>query len=301
MAFGGVLLLVLLVSIPNVATATAHPATLHAPPFHGTQHVVSTVQKSGCGATASLVVLPKFNLTTGIGKESAKSAVTGCGPPGFSDTGSTEATVGFDSLVVIAGTPAPGNFSFSSRFNVSWNPSATPGNPFGGPFAWASAALVMRVWLYDPTNATAVSGLTFIDSLPTTNGTTTGNVSGFAGGPTIVNGTFLTVTGTFSCSSPRPGSGPTRRPGRARMRGRSSTRRPAATSCSSGAGRSTEIVGPPVRPRAPVGQRQPVGGPSGAGISQNSLPSGSRNRAMDPHGSSHGGSGNRTPRFARRR
>ncbi|MFI5415121.1 MAG: hypothetical protein ACHQ16_05590 [Candidatus Lutacidiplasmatales archaeon] len=178
-----------------MATATVHPAALHTPPFHGTQHVASTVQKSGCGASASLVVLPKFNLTSGIGKESGKSAVTGCGPPGFSDTASTEATVGFDSLSVIAGSPAPGNFSFSSRFNVSWNLSATPGSPFGGPFAWASAALLLRVWLYDLTNATPVSGLTFIDSVPTTNGTTTGNVSGYSGAPPIFNGTFLGVTG----------------------------------------------------------------------------------------------------------
>jgi hypothetical protein len=197
-AWGGVLFLALLVAMPNVATATVLHPTLHVAPFHGTLHVASIVQKSGCGGTASLVVPPKFNFTTGVGKAYGKSAAKGCGPPGFSDYGVTEATTGFDSLPVVAPSPAPGNFSFSLNENISWNLSATPQSPFGGAFAWASAEVDLEGHLYDLTNASIRGGLIYSTVGITTNGTATGNVTGFQAGPLgfrIFNSTTLTVPG----------------------------------------------------------------------------------------------------------
>jgi hypothetical protein len=137
-------------------------------------------------------------LTTGVGREYGKSAATGCGPPTFSDTGFTEATTGFDTLPFVVHSPAPRNWSFSYRSNVSWNLSATPMNPFGGPFAWASASIVWVGVLYDLTNASvAMSSSDTLLLLPT-NATTTGNVSGYAsglGGFSAINIPNLTVVG----------------------------------------------------------------------------------------------------------
>ncbi|HXQ95108.1 MAG TPA: hypothetical protein VN864_08100 [Thermoplasmata archaeon] len=163
----------------NVATAAPSPSVSQSPPFHGTHHVASSVQSTGCGGSASLVVPPTFNLTTGVGREFGKSAAYGCGPPTFSDTGFTEATTGFDSLPVVAHAPAPKNWSVTFRLNVSWNLSATPINPFGGPFAWASASWVVAAVLYDLTTSSASVSLENTSFALPTNSSTTGNVSGY--------------------------------------------------------------------------------------------------------------------------
>ncbi|MFI5415122.1 MAG: hypothetical protein ACHQ16_05595, partial [Candidatus Lutacidiplasmatales archaeon] len=168
------------------------------PPFHGTHHFASTVQKTGCGATASLVVPPAFNLTSGIGRAFGKSSVTACGPTGSYDYASTEETTGFDSFVIVVHAPTPQNFSLTGHFNVSWNLSATPMNPSGGPSAWATAAFDLFGRLYDVTNASVVISFAVYTLGITTNGTATGNVSSyFANGfaYTATNFTKLTVAG----------------------------------------------------------------------------------------------------------
>jgi len=157
-AAGAVLWIAFVVAMPNLATAGVGHSISQAPPFHGSLHLASTVQSTGCGGSASLVVPPTFNLSTGVGREYGKSAALGCGPTGFSDTGFTEATTGLDTLPVLTHAPAPRNWSFSYRSNVSWNLSATPMNPFGGPFAWAAASFVIVGVLYDLTNSTVVQG-----------------------------------------------------------------------------------------------------------------------------------------------
>jgi hypothetical protein len=197
-AAGAVFLLAFLVAMPNVATAAVSHSVSQGPPFHGTPLVASTVQSTGCGGSASLVVTPTFNLTTGVGREYGKSAAHGCGPPGFSDTGFTEATTGLDTLPVIAHAPAPRNWSYTFQSNVSWNLSATPINPSGGPYAWASASVVWVGVLYDLTNRSVVASLTDTLLILPTNSTTTGNVSGYAagtGGSSLSNFANLTVVG----------------------------------------------------------------------------------------------------------
>jgi hypothetical protein len=195
---GGALLLALLVAIPNVATAGVSHSISKVPPFHGSHHYASIVQSTGCGGSATLVVPPTFNLTTGVGREYGKSAATGCGPPTFSDTGFTGATMGYDSVPFVVHSPAPKNFSLSFSSNISWNLSATPMNPVGGPFAWASAAIVWVGELYDLTNASVRWTITSVYLALPTNSTTTGNVTGGAvgtGGGSVTNDAGLTVVG----------------------------------------------------------------------------------------------------------
>jgi hypothetical protein len=194
----GILAIALLVAMPNIATAGGTHSVSHAAPFHGTLHVASTVQSSGCGGSASLVVAPTFNLSTGVGREYGQSAAKGCGPPTFSDTGFTEATTGFDSLPFVVHAPAPRNWSVAYRSNVSWNLSATPMNPFGGPFAWAAVSIVWVGVLYDLTNASVAASFTITDLPLPTNSSVTGNVSGYASGPggsAVFNDANLTVVG----------------------------------------------------------------------------------------------------------
>ena len=169
--------------LPGAGATGASALVKHVAPFHGTLHIASTVTSSGCGGSASLVVAPTFNFTTGVGRESIKSSAIGCGPPGFSDYGAAAATTGMDSAAVLMTSPAAHNFSFVARLNASYNLSASPQNPAGGSFAWASAAFVFNGLLWDITNSTLRAGLlaTFIGF--TTNGTTTGNASGFVAGP----------------------------------------------------------------------------------------------------------------------
>lgn len=188
----------LLVAMPNLATASAAHSISQGPPFHGSHHLASTVQSTGCGGSASLVVPPTFNLSTGIGREYGKSAAYGCGPPTFSDTGFTEATTGLDTLPVVVHAPAPTNWSFTYRLNVSWNLSATPMNPFGGPFAWASASFVIVGVLYDLTNASVAHLFTTTYLILPTNSSATGNSSGYAsgaGGTSVTHFANLTAVG----------------------------------------------------------------------------------------------------------
>jgi hypothetical protein len=191
-------LLALLVALPNVATATGTHSVSLVPPFHGTHHYASTVQSTGCGGSATLVVRPAFNLTTGVGREYGKSTAFGCGPPTFSDTGFTEETTGYDSAAFVVHAPAPRNWSFSYRSNISWNLSATPMNPFGGPYAWAAASIVFIGVLYDLTNATVAQSCSNTVLLLPTNASATGNVSGYGsgtGGFGITNLANLTTVG----------------------------------------------------------------------------------------------------------
>jgi hypothetical protein len=198
MAAGAVFVLAFLLAMPNVASASVSHSVSQGPPFHGTVHNASTVQSTGCGGSATLVVPPTFNLTTGVGKEYGKSAAHGCGPVGFSDTGFTEATTGLDTLPVVAHAPAPRNWSYSFRSNVSWNLSATPMHATGGPYAWASATVVWVGVLYDLTNSSVAASFTDTLLILPTNSTTTGNVSGYAsgiGGVSYLNYPNLTVVG----------------------------------------------------------------------------------------------------------
>ena len=169
--------------LPYGGAVGAPALAKHVAPFHGTLHVGSTVTNNGCGGSATLLVSPTFNFSTGVGRASGKSAATGCGPTGFADYGSTYATTGLDSAAFLMTAPAAHNFSFSSRVNATWNLSATPASPAGGPFAWASAGLILKGYLWDLTNATLRAGFFFIDTILTTNGTTTGNASGTIAGP----------------------------------------------------------------------------------------------------------------------
>lgn len=149
----------------------------HSAPFHGFTHLGQTITSHGCSASASFPVAPTFNLTTGIGLASGRSSVTGCGPSGFSDDGATAAVFGFDSSPVVDPTPSFQNWSVNFSFSFAYNLSSTPTNPAGGPSAWASYWLKATGDVWDLTTSSVAMSCTFLN-LATTNGTTTGNVSG---------------------------------------------------------------------------------------------------------------------------
>jgi len=141
------------------------------------------VVSNGCGASASFVTPPQFDLTTGIGLAYGKSSVTGCGPPGFSDFGSTQGTTGFDSSVFVLKSPTPTQLWFNLSVSFAYNLSATPQNVGGGPYAWASFTLNVIATSFDVTTLSAGIGCLNLIGYATTNGSATGNVSGGYHGP----------------------------------------------------------------------------------------------------------------------
>ena len=166
------------------------PIGKHGPPFHGTTTIAPTITRVGGSASASFLVPPKFNLTTGFGHVSAKSAAKRCGPAGLHDLGQTNATVGFDSTPFTWSSPGPVPANFTINFTVRFvtDLSATLGAPAGGPSAWAYSAVLVPSYLYDPTAGTAATGGAYYFQ-ETTNGSLTG----------IVNATWnYPVQATFS-------------------------------------------------------------------------------------------------------
>jgi hypothetical protein len=179
-----VLSVAVLLTVPTGAGASSVVHALkHVAPFSGTPHVGSVVTRVGCGASAGFSVAPAFNLTSGIGISFGNSSAKGCGPPGFSDFGSTEGTTGFDSTPYVEGPPVPSTFSVTYNFSFAYNLTATPQNPAGGPFAWAAASFASYAYLWDATNSSVVVWCGYGYPFLTTNGTASGHVSGLIVGP----------------------------------------------------------------------------------------------------------------------
>jgi len=180
------MLVVLLVLAPStfgsIVVPAAFPYGKHSAPFAGTIHVGQVIVSSGCSASASFVTPPQFNLTSGIGRVYGKSSVKSCGPPGFSDFGATVGTTGFDSQTFVLQSPTPTQIWFNLSVSYTYNLSATPQSPAGGPFAWASFGLEVVMTSFDITSSTLGPGCTYPIGW-TTNGSATGNVSGGFHGP----------------------------------------------------------------------------------------------------------------------
>jgi hypothetical protein len=178
---------------PTAAGAKNGTIVKHGPPFHGTLHYGQVVVALGCGASAGFKVPPKFNLTTGLGGVFSNSSVTGCGPPGFPDFGATQGIDGFDSTVFTWTALKPKNitWNFTEKFVV--NLSATPMNPAGGPYAWASCDVRTVALLWDLTASAAVDSFTSIDAL-----TTNGSASGYVNQSTVLPWQFSVMPGNFT-------------------------------------------------------------------------------------------------------
>jgi hypothetical protein len=180
-------LVVLLFLAPSTLGSTVVPAVFayhgkHGPPFSGTINVGQVIVTRGCSAFASFVTPPQFDLSTGIGRVYGNSSVKSCGPPGFSDFGATVGTTGLDSSTFVLKSPVPTQIWFNFSVSYTYNLSATPQNPAGGPSAWASYTLSVFAFAYDITTAVQGLGCAYNFSA-TTNGSATGNVSGGFHGP----------------------------------------------------------------------------------------------------------------------
>jgi hypothetical protein len=180
-------LVALLLLTPSTLGSTVAPAVFsyhgkHSPPLAGTTDVGQVIVTRGCSAFASFVTPPEFDLSTGIGRSYGNSSVKSCGPPGFSDFGATVGTTGFDSPTFVLKSPVPTQIWFNFSVSFTFNLSATPQNPAGGPSAWASYTLSWFAFAIDITTSVPGLGCGYNFSA-TTNGSTTGNVSGGFHGP----------------------------------------------------------------------------------------------------------------------
>jgi hypothetical protein len=173
----------LLLMVPMAGAVGTLAFVKHTAPFHGTVHLATLIVSNGCGGAAAFVVAPAFNLTSGVGVSFGKSSATACGPMGFSNYGATEGTTGFDSTPFVQTTPAVHNWSIRFNFSFYFNVSATPQNPAGGPFAWASAEFFGIGLLWDLTNSSKRASCSFEIAGLTTNGSATGTWSGQYTGP----------------------------------------------------------------------------------------------------------------------
>jgi len=90
-AAGAVLAIALMVGSAAAAPATSSADTKYVAPYTGTAGGVVGLGHQGCRTTAVASVLPFFNLTTGVGKESAKVTAASCG--------SANSTVALDMIV----------------------------------------------------------------------------------------------------------------------------------------------------------------------------------------------------------
>jgi hypothetical protein len=177
-----VLLLLTPATIGSIVVPAVFPYGKHSPPFTGTKHVGQVVVSSGCSASAFFVTPPQFNLSSGIGRAYGKSSVKSCGPPGFSDFGATVGTVGFDSYTFVPKPPTPTQIWINISVSYTYNLSATPQSPAGGPLAWASYSVKVVETSFDITNSSLGPGCT-LQVASTTNGSATGNASGGSHGP----------------------------------------------------------------------------------------------------------------------
>jgi hypothetical protein len=176
----GVFAVVVLVGLlwvgPALAAPTLGPIGPHGPPFGGTVHSGKSLTTTGCGAMAAFTVPPSFKLSTGIGHVSSKSSAKGCGPPGFSDYGATEAALGFDSKTFNWSSPASADLLVNYTLNYTANVSATLSGPAGGPSAWATCVVTVYTLLYDvTTSSVAVSSV--VQTSTVSNGSATGYVN----------------------------------------------------------------------------------------------------------------------------
>jgi len=172
-----VLLSAVLLVAPTAAGVAPAKVVKHIAPFHGTVHIGQVILSSGCGASASFVVPPKFSLKTGIGLISSKSSAKGCGPPGFPDYGATEGITGFDSKAFTWVAGMGPNVTYNVSVSVVDNLTATPMNPFGGPFAWASAYVFVQAGLWDLTTASQADSAIIVSLGDSTNSSVTGYVN----------------------------------------------------------------------------------------------------------------------------
>jgi hypothetical protein len=176
---------VLFTASASAAPLSAGPFVTHAAPFKGTLHIGQTVSSIGCGASSSFLVAPKFNLTTGIGKVDEKAAATGCGLPGFSDDAMTQGIAGFDSKIIPHAGITKGLLAFNYSDNLTFNLSATPMNPAGGPFAWAAMQYEVVSILWNLTTMQPCGGL-YSTTFDSTNFSASGYANGTIGGPSGV-------------------------------------------------------------------------------------------------------------------
>jgi hypothetical protein len=167
---------VLLLIAPLSEAKKLGPIGKHVAPFHGTLHIERVIVTTGCGASASFPVAPKFNLSSGNGVVSSKSSVTGCGPPGFPDFGGTVGSAGFDGTPFTWTSATSANVTFNFTFTLVANLTATPMNPFGGPYAWASYEFYERGQFWDLTTDSLAS-VTSAEGFDTTNSSTSGFVN----------------------------------------------------------------------------------------------------------------------------
>jgi len=182
MAATAVAVSVLFVSSAAAAPLVVSPLVTHAAPFKGTLHLGQTLSSVGCGASSSFPVKPKFSLNTGIGKVEERASATGCGLPGFSDDASALAIAGFDSKIIPLAGITSDVLAFNYSYNYTYNLSASPMNPAGGPFAWAAVEIQFVTLLWNLTTMQVWGGLD-ASLFDTTNTSATGYENQTIGGP----------------------------------------------------------------------------------------------------------------------
>ena len=171
--------------VPLSAGASVGPLVIHHAPFAGVPIAGEFLTTYGCKASASAPVSPSFNLTTGKGVFHGKASATGCGPTTSYDEGLASGSVGY------ATTPfrVPAGASAVLKFNVTvayaYKFTATPMNPFGGPFAWAAANITLCGALYDDVTLALVTSVC-TSALLTTNSTSSGALSGSTHSPSLI-------------------------------------------------------------------------------------------------------------------
>ena len=182
MATAAVVISALFVSSAAAAPLVFSPLITQAAPFKGTLHLAQTLSSAGCGAASSFPVKPKFNLNTGIGRVEERASAKGCGLPGFSDDALAYAVAGFDSRTIPLAGVTSDILAFNYSDNYTYNLSASPRSPAGGPFAWAAMQIEFVAILWNLTTMQPWGGISVHQS-DTTNYSTTGYENRTLGGP----------------------------------------------------------------------------------------------------------------------
>ena len=146
--------LVLVVVLGTAAAAPlAKPAKVtYKAPFEGTELGVVGVEQAGCDNGASSSVLPSFNLTTGVARESGKDWAKSCG--------SSNSTVDVGLIANYYGTSfttSTGSHNLTATWILHLNVSLAATSTALRQLAYASVSVEVTTLVEDETNGTVYS------------------------------------------------------------------------------------------------------------------------------------------------
>ncbi len=165
----------LLLAAPMASAAGAQ--AVFKTPYTGTPQVGTFMSTSGCGGTLAVPSWPNFNLTTGLGIESANATANHCPDLSGTDSAGILSYLGYNGSAFTQ--TKTGSHSVIAQLSFSWKAVTKAKAGSSTQSADASISVYAIVELVDQTNQTTpATGLVFVLSMYVTSGSTTSSKTG---------------------------------------------------------------------------------------------------------------------------